>query len=80
MKALDHLQDRKSSYDPRMQDAIDLLLKKEGKDGRWKLQNKHAGRVYFDMEPTGKPSRWNTLRALRILKWVEEVNSGIVEK
>jgi hypothetical protein len=31
------------------------------------LQAKHSGLVYFDMEKPGKPSRWNTLRAMRVL-------------
>ena len=41
------------------------------KDGTWPLHRKHAGKVWFDMERTGSPSRWNTLRALRVLRWAE---------
>ena len=37
---------------------------------RWKAQNKHSGKVYFDLEPTRQPSRMNTLRVLRVLRWV----------
>lgn len=33
------------------------------------LQNKHSGETHFDMEKPGEPSRWNTLRALRVLRW-----------
>ena len=40
-------------------------------DGRWTLQNRYAGKTYFDMEKVGAPSRWNTLRALRVLQWWE---------
>ena len=43
-------------------------LKKRKKEGTWNVQAKHAGQVHFDMEKAGKPSRWNTLRALRVLK------------
>ncbi len=68
MRGLDYFQDINAPHDPRFCDAITLLRKKE-KDGKWPLQQKHTGRIYFDMEPTGKPSRINTLRALRILKW-----------
>jgi hypothetical protein len=50
-------------------DAIEFIQKKQNKDGTWNLQNKHKGLTYFEMEEVGKPSRWNTLRALRILKW-----------
>jgi len=55
--------------DKRVQDAINLLYKKRRKDGRWPVQQKYSGKVFFDMEQTGKPSRWNTLRALRVLRW-----------
>jgi hypothetical protein len=57
--------------DQRLQDAIDLLYKRRKPDGRWVLQNRHSGRTYFEMEETGQPSRWNTLRALRVLRWWE---------
>lgn len=68
MRSLDYFQDINSPHDPRFCDAITLLRKKE-KDGKWPLQQKHSGKVYFDMEKPGDPSRFNTLRALRILKW-----------
>ncbi len=68
MRGLDYFQEINSPHDPRFCDAITLLRKKE-KDGKWPLQQKHSGKVYFDMEKPGKPSRINTLRALRILKW-----------
>ncbi len=55
-------------YDPRMADALAVLGKKRRKDGRWPVQAKHAGQTHFDMEKTGGPSRWNTLRALGVLE------------
>jgi hypothetical protein len=58
--------------DSRAQDAIDLLRGRERIDGRWPVQQKYAGKVFFDMEQTGGPSRWNTLRALRVLRWWDE--------
>jgi hypothetical protein len=51
-----------------MQSAIDILLKKRNKNYTWNLNSKYPGQVHFDMEIAGKPSRWNTLRALRVLK------------
>jgi hypothetical protein len=51
-----------------MQDAIDVLNKKRRKNGKWPVQYKKSGLVHFDMEKTGSDSRWNTLRALRVLK------------
>jgi hypothetical protein len=69
MRALDYFQQCRFPPDPRMIDAIALIQNKRREDGTWLLQSKHAGRVFFDMEKIGKPSRWNTLRALRTLKW-----------
>jgi hypothetical protein len=56
--------------DQRVAEAIDLVEKKRDSDGRWPLENPHAGEVHFDMETgAGQPSRWNTLRALQVLDW-----------
>ena len=49
---------------------MELLASKERKDGFWPVQNKHSGRVWFDMETGRRPSRWNTLRALRVRRWL----------
>jgi hypothetical protein len=68
LRALDHFQFAGVKYESRMDDAIQVLLKKRRSDGTWPLQAKHPGQVHFNMEVTGKPSRWNTLRALRVLK------------
>ena len=67
LRALDYFQFAGVNYDPRMQDAFDILLKKRRKDNTWPVQAKHPGQTHFDMEKTGGPSRWNTLRALRVL-------------
>lgn len=68
LRALDYFQAAGINYDPRMQDAIDILPKKRRKDRTWPVQAKHPGQTHFDMEETGGPSLWNTLRALRVLK------------
>ena len=68
LSALDYLQYSKTNWDERMQRAIDVLLKKRNKNGTWNVQAKQSGQTHFDMEKAGKPSRWNTLRALRVLK------------
>jgi hypothetical protein len=67
--ALDYFQDCDADKDERLNDAIELVKSKRKKDGRWNLQNRHPGKTYFEMEEVGQPSRWNTLRALRVLKW-----------
>jgi hypothetical protein len=76
LRALDHFQSVGAPRDPRLADAIDVVRRHRRADGRWPLQNRHPGRVYFDMERVGAPSRWNTLRALRVLKWWEGAVPG----
>lgn len=71
LRALDYFARVKASRDDRLQDAIQLLHGHRRADGRWPLQHKYAGKVFFDMEKLGGPSRWNTLRALRVLRWWE---------
>jgi len=68
LRALHYFQSAGVKYDPRMQDALDILKKKRRKDGKWPVQAKHAGQVHFEMESLREPSRWNTLRALKVLK------------
>jgi hypothetical protein len=68
LRALDYFRYAGTEYDKRMEAAIDVILKKRKADSRWNLQAAHPGQVHFKMEQAGKPSRWNTLRALRVLK------------
>lgn len=68
LRALDYFQKADVPHDSRMDDALQILLEKRKPDGRWNLQSKHPEQVHFDMEKPGQPSRWNTLRALRVLK------------
>ena len=68
LRALDHFQASGAPYDPRLMDALDVLNQKRRKDGTWPVQAKHPGQTHFEMEKTGGPSRWNTLRSLRVLK------------
>ena len=71
LRALDYFQWINAPRDDRMNPAIKLLLNKRTKDGRWVLNKPWSGKVFFPIEETGEPSRWNTLRALRVLKWWE---------
>lgn len=57
--------------DRRLEPAIKIIKKKQNKYGTWNLENKHPGRTFFEMEEVGKPSRWITLRCLRIIEWWE---------
>ncbi len=72
LRALDYFQECGVKKDERLLDAIKIVKKKRKKDGHWSLQNRHPGKVFFEMERIGEPSRWNTLRALRVLNWWEK--------
>lgn len=72
LRGLEYFARSGALWDPRLQDAIDLLSQRRRKDGLWPVQQKYPGKVFFDMEKTGGPSRWNTLRALRVLRWLED--------
>ena len=69
LRGLDYFARAGAPRDPRFEDAIALLRGKRRADGTWPVQHEYAGKVFFKMEKTGKPSRWNTLRALRVLRW-----------
>ena len=71
LRALDYFQAVNAPCDPRLAEAIDIVRSSRRADGRWPLQNRHKGKTYFELERLGGPSRWNTLRALRVLKWWE---------
>jgi hypothetical protein len=73
LRALDFLEYAGRAYDNRMDDALVLVRGKQTPDGRWKLGAKHPGATHFDMEKAGQPSRWNTLRALKVLKQYNRV-------
>lgn len=71
LRALDHFRAAEIAYDPRMEDALVILINKKRKDGTWPLNAHYSGKLHFEMEKPGQPSRWNTLRALRVLKHFE---------
>jgi hypothetical protein len=70
LRALDYFRRSGANPDPRMAEAVEVVQSKRQPDGRWLLDRIHPGRVHFDLEGgVGAPSRWNTLRALRVLDW-----------
>ncbi len=71
LRGLEYFASVRAPHDERLDDALELLRSKQRKDGKWPVQNKHSGRVWFDMETGREPSRWNTLRALRVLRWFD---------
>jgi len=74
LRGLDYFRDVGAPRDARLADGIDLLRAKQGPDGRWLLEHRYQAREWFEMETVGRPSRWNTLRALRVLAWWDEDN------
>ncbi len=72
LRGLDHLRAAAAPWDDRCQDAVALLQSRRRADGTWPLQHRHTGKVWFDMERHSGPSRWNTVRALRVLTWADE--------
>ncbi len=77
LRGLDYLRDAAVAPDERVAEAIGLVEEKRGEDGRWPLENTHPGKVHFEMdEGEGKPSRWNTLRAMRVLRWYRAYGDG----
>lgn len=70
LRGLEYFRAAGDPPDPRVDEAIELLRSKQQPDGTWLLENTHPGAVHFALEDgDGRPSRWNTLRALRVLDW-----------
>jgi hypothetical protein len=71
LRALDHFRLARPDGDARCAEAVDLLRSKRLPNGLWNLEQTHMGPVLFefDDEGEGTPSRWITLRALRVLRW-----------
>jgi hypothetical protein len=69
LRALDYFQAADAPRDRQLEEAIDIVRSSQCEDGRWPLRHSYRGKTYFELERVGSPSRWNTLRALRVLKW-----------
>lgn len=70
LRGLDYLRKAGVKPDARVTEAVEIVESKRGDDGRWRLEVQYPGTMPIEMdESEGKPSRWNTLRALRVLEW-----------
>lgn len=81
LRALDYFRaaslHERTPPDPRLAEAVDHVRSMRQPDGRWLLDWKARGRRWFDLdEGVGEPSRWITLRALRVLKWWDAASSA----
>ncbi|MEO5951215.1 MAG: hypothetical protein ABIQ44_01985 [Chloroflexia bacterium] len=70
LRGLEYMRRAGVAPDDRVAEAIELVRSKRDAEGKWILENEHSGTKAIDLgEEEGKPSRWNTLRALRVLDW-----------
>ena len=70
LRGLDYLRHAGAKPDARADEAVELVESKRGDDGKWRLEAQYPGSMPIDMNETeGQPSRWITLRALRVLDW-----------
>jgi hypothetical protein len=73
LRGLDYLRSVRVVPDERVAEAIAIVQSKRDSDGRWALENPHPGELDCAMgESEGKPSRWNTLRAMRVIRWYDQ--------
>jgi hypothetical protein len=78
LRALEYFRAAGDPPDPRVEEAVALLRSNQQSDGTWLLGNTHPGAVHFALEDgDGQPSRWNTLRALRVLRWCEQSHEAL---
>lgn len=74
LRGLDYLRRAAARPDERTEEALAVVEGTRGSDGRWLRQKTHPGAVHFEIDGTeGDPSRWITLRALRVLDWAHSV-------
>jgi hypothetical protein len=74
LRALDYLRDAGAQLDPRLAEALQLVTSKQRADGRWLLDVSYSESLSIPFpESVGEPSRWITLRALRVLRWFKVI-------
>jgi hypothetical protein len=71
LRGLEHFSHGNADRDERLGDAVGVIRNARRRDGRWSTYSQYPGRQWFQLEPAGA-SRWNTARALLVLKWWDE--------
>lgn len=73
LRGLDYLREAGVKADGRVREAVEIVMERRHQNGRWPLNLLHRERIPLEMETlVGGASRWNTLRALRVLRWYGE--------
>jgi hypothetical protein len=76
LRGLDYLRDAGIQPDRRVEEAIEAVIARRHQNGRWPLNLLHPESIPLEMETgVGRASRWNTLRALRVLRWYNNATS-----
>jgi hypothetical protein len=68
LRGLEYFVDAGADRDERLREAVEVVRHAQRRDGRWPSYRPYPGRQWFELEPAG-PSRWTTVRALRVLNW-----------
>lgn len=72
LRGVDHFRASGAPPDPRLREAVEMIRDKRGADGHWLLEAQHPGTMPIELgESVGQPSRWNTLRSVRVLAWFD---------
>jgi len=72
LRGLDYLRDAGVNPDERVSESIEIVASKRDRDGRWLLDARYPGVMPVEMgETEGAPSRWVTLRAMRVMRWYQ---------
>lgn len=78
LRGLDYLRNAGVEPDERVADAIGIVEARRHQNGRWPMNHLHVDRLGFPIEPeTGRASRWNTMRAMRVLKWYDRSDARL---
>jgi hypothetical protein len=78
LRGLDYLRNAGIKPDSRVREAIETVIERRHQNGRWPLNLLHAERIPLEMETSvGRASRWNTLRALRVLGWSNHATKSL---
>jgi len=72
LRGLEYFRDAAVQPDERMEEAVEIVRARRHQNGRWPMNHLHADRFGFPLETqTGSASRWNTMRAMRVLNWYD---------